>query len=98
MARSVSGTLTPDTVATVTITPVDSTGIEIINRSASGTIWYRADGTAPTVAGDDCHPVLGARQVDNPFTVDARTVVIKLISTSALDYTVEVATPRWVRA
>lgn len=98
MARAVSGTLTEDTPATVTLTNVASDGIEIINRSGSGTIWYRLDGTNPTVAGDNCHPVLGARYIDNPHVVNAGAVVVKLISNEALDYTVEVATPRWVRA
>lgn len=98
MARAVSGTLTPDTPATVTLTNIASDGIEIINRSGSGTIWYRLDGGTPTVAGENSHPVQGARYIDNPHAVNAGTVVVKLISDEALDYTVEVATPRWVRA
>lgn len=97
MARSVSGTLTPDEVTTVTLTGVGAEGIEIINRSQTGTIWYRVDGGTPAVGGDNSHPVLGARRVDNPYSVDAKSVVVKLISADALDYTIE-ADPRWIRA
>lgn len=97
MARSVSGTLTEDQVEEVTLTGVTGAGIEIINRSQTGTIWYRCDGGDPEPGADNSHPVLGSRRVDNPFGLRAGTVVVKLISDAALDFTVE-ADPRWVRA
>lgn len=97
MARAVSGTLTPDEVEPVTVTDTRPAGIEIVNRSGSGTIWYRLDGVDPTVGGAGCHPVLGSRRIDNPWSTGGKSVTVKLISDEALDYTVE-ADPKWVRA
>jgi len=97
MARSVSGTLTQDQVETVTVTGVADAGIEIVNLSQTGVIWYRLDGLDPAVGGDGSHPVLGARRVDNPWTKGAGTVTVKLIADAALDYCVE-AEPKWERA
>lgn len=82
-----SGTLTPSTVATVTVLNCFP-GLNIVNRSGSGTIWVRLDGQDPTVAGDNCFPVLGVRYFSIPST-NADKVTVKLISTAALDYTVE---------
>lgn len=108
MARSHSGTLTPSTVAPVTVGPVSSSstgfgadvetvtgGIEVVNRSLTGEIWVRLDGVDPVVGADDCFVVLGARRFDNP-TVGG-SVTVKLISTAALTYSVE-ATPGWTPA
>lgn len=96
MSHAISGTLTPDEVATVTITDCESDGIEIINRSQNGTIWYRIDGENPVIEGEGSHPVLGSRRIDNPWALNAHTVEIRLISDSALAYTVE-TDPHWVR-
>lgn len=102
-----SGTLTASAVASVDITTLTryvgidwdgiSDGIWVINRSQSGQIWVRLDGEDPTVAGDDCYVVLGARFFPNPKARggDAgEAVTVKLISSAALDYTVE-GTVRW---
>lgn len=88
-----SGTLTASTVATVAITDAWPDGITVVNRSQTGTIWVRLDGTDPTVAGDDCYPVLGARHFP-ATTVRKEAVTVKLISSAALDYTVE-GTAKW---
>lgn len=83
-----SGTLTPATVATVTITDGYPDGVWVANRSQSGQIWVRFDGVNPTVAGDDCCLVMGFRLFP-VTTVGKETIVVKLISSAALDYTVE---------
>lgn len=42
-------------------------GLWVLNRTAAGTeIWVRLDGTAATVAGNDCFCVTGARQFPTP--------------------------------
>lgn len=85
-----SGTLTANTVATVTVS-VDSSGsgntFTVTNRSLTGTIWVRVDGTNPTVAGDNCFPVLGSRTFKAKSGL--REVAVKLISDAALAYSVE---------
>lgn len=88
MARSAQhGTLVASTVAPVTVTD-GYPGVVVLNRSATGTIWVRLDGTDPTVAGANCYPVMGVRyfRVPGPHAV---TVTVKLIASAALDYTVE---------
>ena len=88
MARSAqNGTLTASTVATVTVSDAFP-GINIVNRSQTGTIWVTLDGSTPTVAGANCYPVLGVRYF-NVAGPHATAVTVKLISSSALDYTVE---------
>jgi len=99
-AEALSGTLTANVATTgLQLTATYPGGINIINRSGTGTIWYRLDGTAPTVAGNDCHPVLGAVHIDNPFDTGTAlgAVTVKLISDAALAYTIE-CDPTWVRA
>lgn len=95
-----SGTLVADAVTTVTITDTWPGGIEVVNRSQTGQIWVRLDGVAPTVAGDDCFLVMGARYFDPPGPgiagSNTENTVVKLISSAALDYTVEGTAP-WVR-
>lgn len=81
-----SGTLTAGQAATVTITDAYPS-VLVINRSGTGAIWVTLDGSTPTVAGANCYPVLGSRS----FGIDpgSRPTVVKLISSAALDYTVE---------
>lgn len=87
-----SGTLTPNTVASVPITDAYPDGLWVINRSQTGEIWVRLDGQNPTVAGDDCFVVLGARYFP-ATTIGREAVTVRLISTLALTYTVEGTVP-----
>lgn len=91
-----SGTLVTNTPVSVPITNAYPDGIYVVNRSQTGQIWVRLDGTDPTVAGDDCFVVLGARYFPNPWSAAAENVTVKLISNAALDYTVE-SSAEWVR-
>lgn len=84
MANAKSGTLTPSTVATVTVS-ADGLGIQVVNRTGTGTMWVRLDGTDPVAAADDCYVVLGVRH----FPTRTGAVQVRLLSTDALDYTVE---------
>ena len=85
-----SGTLTISTVASVAVS-VDAFGpgnqVGVLNRSSTGVIWVRTDGVDPTVAGDNCFPVLSYRAFNVP--AGGTEVTIKLISDAALAYTVE---------
>ncbi len=84
MANIKSGTLTPSTVATVTVS-ADGLGIQVVNRSQNGTIWVRLDGVDPVAAADDVFAVIGVRH----FATRTGSVQVRLISTAALAYTVE---------
>lgn len=85
MAATAHGTLTANAVTSVTL-DADTDGIQVVNRSQTGAIWVRVDGSAPTVGGANSYVVLGARS----FTIRRRgSLTIKLISDEALDYTVE---------
>lgn len=93
MAVARSGTLTAGGPATtVDITDAWPGGIWVINRSQTGEIWVTLDGSVPTVAGNDCFVVLGARFFANPRVGDD-TVAVKLISSAALTYSVESTVP-----
>jgi len=55
--RAESGTLVADTVTTIKF-PQYFWNLVVVNRSTNQEIWVRTDGEDPTVAGDDCYPVL----------------------------------------
>lgn len=84
MANAKSGTLTPSTVATVTVS-ADGRGIQVVNRTQTGTMWVRLDGVDPVAAADDVFVVLGIRH----FPTRTGAIQVRLFSTDALDYTVE---------
>lgn len=84
MSYAKSGTLTISTVASVTVT-ADGGGVQVVNRSQTGVIWVRLDGTDPVAAADDCFSVLGVRH----FPTHTGAVTVKMISANALDYSVE---------
>ena len=72
--------------------------ITVINRSATtDEIWFRLDGTNPTVAGDDCYLVGPSKSVTvQGDTAIAETITgantgstIKLISGTTPTFTVE---------
>ncbi len=89
MAKTKSGTLTPNTAVAVPITNHGGS-LEIVNRSSSGEIWIRVDGTPAVVEADDNYVVLGYGARRLPVTALAtQTATASLISTEALEYTVE---------
>ena len=66
--------------------------VTIVNRDGTNGIWYRLDGTAPTVAGADCFylPPNQSATRANP-QIDQNTCAVGLISTATPAYTVQVA-------
>lgn len=60
--RAQSGTLVAGTVTTVKF-PQYFWNLVVVNRSTNQEIWVRTDGEDPTVAGDDCFPVLPQQSV-----------------------------------
>lgn len=85
MAHTVSGVLVAGVVSTVTVESDSRGGYEVVNRSQTGEIWVRADGTDPTVGGADSWVVLGARRFRSRFN----PITVRLISTGALNYAVD---------
>jgi hypothetical protein len=96
--KSKHGTLTANTVTTVTITFSGSkSGFRIQHRSTSSTapLWWSwgtaaADVATPTTAGADDTYCLPSGSPPDVFTDQVgQTLVVKLISSDALDYSVE---------
>lgn len=85
MAKSKHGTLAAGVVTTVTV-DTDYGGIEVVNRDQAGEMFVRLDGTDPVVDADDTFVVLGSRKFEN---VNQPTATVKLISSTAVRYSVE---------
>jgi hypothetical protein len=83
-----SGTLTPSTATPIAITDAFPGGIWVHNRTQTGEIWVRLDGTPAAVAADDNFLVSGSRHFP-PYRIGTEAVTVSLISNQALDYTVE---------
>jgi hypothetical protein len=91
MPNTSHGALTAGQVKRVAVTP-GADGIVVVNRSGTGAIWVRFDGTDPQVGGDDTYVVLGSRQ----FPVDRRSLqrigaalTVRLLAEAATNYSVE---------
>lgn len=78
------GTLTADTVATVSLTSV-SGAVQVVNRGDTA-IFYTLDGSTPTVSGDDtlCAPPSAASRSKTGMG----SAVVKLISSGTPAYSV----------
>jgi len=68
----------------------------VVNRSADQEIWVRSDGENPSVAGDDCFPVLPQQSISFSNGVLSQEPVVRvgggtqvsLISSGTPPYTV----------
>lgn len=97
MAQKVTSGLTTANVVKQVTFATWYNSIEIINRGST-TLWVRADGVDPTVAGDECHflPSQGIIYLPNgtprPDVIAGVTsnCDIRMISTAACEYTVSV--------
>lgn len=103
MPRCKSGTLTANTPITVTIDDSWPGGVSIsrLVEGPVGTIWYRLDGTNPTVGGDDSFPCLDTVHIPHPADGEAglpktEPVEVRIISAAAVQYVVE-GNPAWKR-
>lgn len=79
---------TNDGAAVDTITFSTNIGqVTVLNRSTTATLWVRTDGTAPTVAGDDCLAVPpGAVLVADMLSNNPD--VVKVLADASCPYTV----------
>ncbi len=86
--RSKHGALVANTVTTVDfVSGVSSpSAVELRNRSGSGDIYFRVDGTAATVGGDDTYIVLPGEALTVPTPSSA--VSVSLISSGTPNYSV----------
>lgn len=81
------GTLTANQVSTVVIRPGPD-GLDVVNRSQTGTIWVRIDGTDPVIEAAGSFACLGVRT----FAMRVRhqdDVTVTMISDAALKFSVE---------
>lgn len=93
--RAQSGTLTANTVTTIKF-PQYFAVVHVVNRSTDQTIWTRSDGIDPTVAGDDCYPVLAQQDISftngllsqEPAVRIQSGTQINLVCSDACDFTV----------
>ena len=87
-ARSASATLAAATEDVVTLsTAVGASKLGEVANSGTDPIYARADGTAATVAGDECQVVLGGERLVMGLTAEG---TISLISSGTPSYTVAV--------
>jgi len=93
--RAQSGTLVANTPTTIKF-PQYFWNLVVVNRSTDQEIWVRTDGENPTVAGDDCFPVLpGTQQAFSNGVLSQEPVVrvgggtqVSIISSGTPAYTV----------
>jgi hypothetical protein len=85
-AASQHQTLAATVVDTVTL-DADYDYVEVLNRASSGDIYFRVDGTAPTVAGAGCYVVQPGQSLQVLVKSPGNTVV-KLISSATPPYSV----------
>lgn len=84
--RAKSATLGVATVDTVTFPATyPYLGVAVVNRDATSPIFFTADGSTPTVAGDDCFCVAPGQTMQIGFFGGA----VKLIAAAAAAYTVQ---------
>lgn len=83
--RVKSATLTAGTADTITFSQTYPE-VEVLHRGTSGTLWVRADGSAATVAGDECYAVQPYEAVILPPGPQPPSVSV--ISSDAVAYTV----------
>ena len=86
MAFSRHGTLVADTVTTITLGD-SNTNVEVLNRSSEGTIYATANGTAPTVAGENTFVIPAGHALIIPDS-EVSSNTVKLISSTADAYSV----------
>jgi hypothetical protein len=79
------GALTAETVATVAL-PLDADIVEVVNRGNTD-IYFTADGTAPTVDGNDVEIVTAGTALEVQRRA-AGNATVKLVSTGTPAYTV----------
>ena len=86
------GTLTADTVATVTVPDRSFSSIEVMNRDGASEIYFllnRPNESAdPTVGGDDCDVLPGATSTLEIDAPDPGPIAVKLISHGTPKYSV----------
>jgi hypothetical protein len=87
MARIAHGTLTPNTVATVTLDS-DFGSVEVLNRNGVAEIYFTVDGAVPTVGGADTEVLPAALGSVDVASIASGPTVVKLISTGAATYSV----------
>lgn len=89
MAHTKHGTLAPNAVTSVTITPGEE-GIVVVNRNLEGTLWVRIDGQNPVIGADDSYVVFGSREFPLGRAAVAKgSINVRLISDAGRQYSVE---------
>lgn len=86
-ALSATATLVADTADTVTLSAGTSGKMGEVTNHGDGVLYVRGDGTAATVAGDECTPVLAGERVAVGLTA---TGTLSVISAATPTYTVAV--------
>jgi hypothetical protein len=91
-SRATSPTLTANAPLAVKFPQYFST-ITVVNRHATGVVWLRTDGATPTVAGDDCYPVLPMDAQTFPNGVLLQEPITRVISGTQINIISDTACP-----
>jgi len=96
-SRATSPTLVINTVLDVNF-PQYFSNITVINRNATGTVWFRTDGVNPVIAADDNYPVLPLQSVTVPNGALTQEPVTRVISGTQIILISDTACPITVYA
>lgn len=88
MAATAHGTLTANSVTTVTVQWA-RTGVVVVNAAQTGVIWVRLDGEDPVPNAPDTYAVYGARDFPLARRGTPTSTAVKLLSDAARAYSVE---------
>jgi hypothetical protein len=88
MATTAHGTLTADTIETLSIT-TGRRGYVVVNPSGTGVIWITNSGADPVPYQDGTYACYGVREFGTSYADWGDEVTVKLLSDTDRPYTVE---------
>lgn len=96
-SRATSPTLVVNTALPLSFTQYFAT-VTVVNRSSTGTVWFRTDGAAPVIGADDNYPVLPLQSTSVPNGALSQEPVQRVISGTQIMLISDTACPITVYA
>lgn len=91
-SRATSPTLVVNTPLPINFPQYFAT-VNVINRSTTGTVWFRTDGAAPVIGADDNYPVLPLQTISVPNGAITQEPVQRVISGTQIILVSDTACP-----
>lgn len=91
-SHATSPTLVINTALTVNFPQYFAT-VTVINRSSTGTVWFRTDGTTPVPGADDNYPVLPLNTISVPNGAITQEPIQRVISGTQIILVSDTACP-----